>query len=422
MTDSRALSQHEIDALLNQIPADDAAPAEADGIPREEFHRGLAGAERGFSRTIKTYDFRRPDKFSKEQWQAVQGMHEQFARTVGAMFSQRLRTLVAVRLSSIDQGLYEEWQSQVPSQTVCCIFSLPPLSGNLVVEFNMDVAAEVVDRLLGGTAVLLDRTRELGDIELQLVRSFAGAVIGSVLEQMWRDIVPAQAILQDVQRDPGHVQVAGPNDVAITSFFEVNLGNHLGAMSICTPFTVVEPITPKLSAQSWRSDARIRHDERTRAVLERLLRDAPLEVAARLGEARINAAQVASLRVGDTLVLDTRIGEALSIAVGEHIRFAGRPGLVGNRVGLTVTRVLDRPPAELDLEAGPALLPGVPNAAASAGDAPGTGEAHNVTPLRPTGAAAGTGAAAPAPGTAPAPATALGAAAVPDPAAGRQAS
>src|SRR5690606_11340376 len=121
MAETRALSQWEIDALLNRVPGspEDAAAALAPAAP-----------ERSFSRVIKTYDFRRPDKFSKEQWTTLQSMHDHFARLIGAAFSSRLRTLVGVRLSSIDQGLYEEWQAQVPSETVCYVLSMRPLTGN----------------------------------------------------------------------------------------------------------------------------------------------------------------------------------------------------------------------------------------------------------------------------------------------------
>src|ERR1700716_86666 len=149
MADNRALSQWEIDALLDQLPGTETAEETA---LRES---GVAlASDRPLHRGIRLYDFRRPDKFSREQWATLHSMYETFARIVGAAFSSRLRTLVTVRLSSLDQGLYEEWQAQVPSPTTCYVLSLQPLVGNIVIEFNSDVASEVVDRLLGGTGLL----------------------------------------------------------------------------------------------------------------------------------------------------------------------------------------------------------------------------------------------------------------------------
>ena len=250
MAESRALSQWEIDALLNQIP-DSSTSSEESSVERPQ--PPAVQSERAFTRVIKNYDFRRPDKFSKEQWHTLQSIHETFARLVGAAFSSRLRTLVTVRLSSIDQGLYEEWQSQVPSQTVVYVLSMQPLQGNIALEFSSDVAIEVIeviDRLLGGNAVLLDRGRDLGEIEVALLRSFSRALITS-LDEMWSAVAPVKPELQDLGLDAGLIQIASPNDVVISAFFEVNLGNHLGAMSICVPYTVLEPIASKLSTQLW---------------------------------------------------------------------------------------------------------------------------------------------------------------------------
>ncbi|MEI7925996.1 MAG: flagellar motor switch protein FliM [Chloroflexota bacterium] len=333
MAENRALSQWEIDALLNQIPgtAEDVAPGAVGGGQPERT---------AFARVIKTYDFRRPDKFSKEQWATLQSMHEHFARLIGAAFSSRLRTLVGVRLSSIDQGLYEEWQAQVPNQTVCYVLSMRPLSGNIVVEFTMDVAAEVIDRLLGGTGVLIDRGRELGEVEVGLLRSF-GRAITLTLQEMWSQIQPVDPQVQDLGQDASLIQVAAPTDVVLTVFFEVNVGNRLGAMSICIPYTVLEPIATHLSAQVWiTSGLRAQVTEEERAMMASLIGRTSLDVSVQLGGVTLPARTIIDMQEGDTFVLDTRLGKPLEIMIGERTRFRGLPGMVGNRVSLQIADVV----------------------------------------------------------------------------------
>ena len=347
MAESRALSQWEIDALLNQIPES----ASSDGSSESAVERpqpSTTPSERAFTRVIKNYDFRRPDKFSKEQWHTLQSIHETFARLVGAAFSSRLRTLVTVRLSSIDQGLYEEWQSQVPSQTVVYVLSMQPLQGNIALEFNSDVAIEVIDRLPGGNVVLLDRGRDLGEIELELLRSFSRALITS-LDEMWSGVAPVKPELQDLGLDAGLIQIASPNDVVISASFEVNLGDHLGAMSICVPYTVLEPIATKLSTQLWHgSGARPRPSARTRQMVEALLGSAPVDLTVQLGGVDLPVRSVIEMREGDTLVLDARADRPLSMFVGEDLRLLSRPGVVGNRVAVRVTEVIERAQFDFD--------------------------------------------------------------------------
>jgi flagellar motor switch protein FliM len=331
------LSQWEIDNLLNQIPdTRNASDPDDVGVPQTL----ITQRERAeLSRIIKTYDFRRPDKFSKEQWQTLTAMHETFARMVGSQFSSRMRTLVTVRLSSIDQGLYEEWQLQLPSETACYVFSMPPLSGSLVVEISHDVAGEVVDRLLGGNALMPARDRELSDIEAILLRSFSRS-IASALQEMWINVIPIEPDVQELGFDASLIQVAGANDVVVTAFFEVNLGNRLGSMSMCIPYTVLEQIASKLNAQVWLSHGALAGtDTRTRRAVRTVLGTAPLDLTVELGTAEVPARSIVELREGDTLLLDARVDRPLPVMVGGARRFVGRPGMVGNRVALRVSDV-----------------------------------------------------------------------------------
>ena len=347
MAESRALSQWEIDALLNQIP-DAGDPDEVTASVPGNPAGGQTTQERQFARLIKPYDFRRPDKFSKEQWHTLQSMHDTFARVVGAALSSRLRTLVSVRLSSIDQGLYEEWQSQVPSQTICYVLSMAPLDGNIVLEFNREMAAEFIDRLLGGNGILIDANRELGEIEVTLLRALSGGVVKS-LEEMWAAVLPTQFELKDIGLDAGLIQVAGANDVVVTAFFEVSVGSQLGAMSICLPYTVVEPIVQMLSTQHWNATGAKRTAQpRAHRVMRVLLGQAPLDVVAQLGGADVPLRAVTEMQPGDTIVLERRIDEPIDVVVGNRPRFRARPGLSGNQVGALILDVIEEPTYELD--------------------------------------------------------------------------
>jgi flagellar motor switch protein FliM len=275
---------------------------------------------------------------------------------------------VSVRLSSIDQGLYEEWQAQVPSQTSCYVLSMQPMTGNIVVEFNLDVASEVVDRMLGGNGLLIDRTREMSDVEVGLLRSFS-SVIAQSLQEMWSAVVPVRSQLQDFGLDAGLIQVASPTDVVLTAFFEVSIGARLGAMSICVPYTVLEPITSQLSAQVWFSSGRPQAStDEERSLMQALIARSELDLQVELGSVEVPTSEMLELEVGDTIVLDQRVGRPMDVMVDGRSRFRGLPGLSGKHVGLRVTEVVDQeygfdapaatglrlPPEEIDsLTAGP---------------------------------------------------------------------
>lgn len=344
MAESRALSQWEIDALLNQIP--ESGEAIDPGLTRPG--RPASRSERSFGSAIKPYDFRRPDKFSKEQWHTLQSMHETFARLVSSAFSSRLRSLVTVRLSSIDQELYEEWQSQVTGQTVCYVLAMPPLEGNIVLEFNSEVAAEALDRLLGGNGLLVDRGRELREIEINLLRSF-GSSLTKALQESWAVVAPIEPELKDLGLDAALIQIAGPNDVVVSVFFEVSLGNQLGSMSVCIPYTLLEPIANRLSQGVWHLTASQRRPGvRGNRVLQALIGQAELGVSVELGTANVDVETVLDLEVGDTLLLDQRIDRPLPLLIEGKPRFWCRPGQTGNRLGVQVGEPVQEREYDLD--------------------------------------------------------------------------
>src|SRR5579863_6104006 len=137
---SKTLSQYEIDALLNSIGSDDSIP----GAPASS---GVASVA---DRNIKLYDFRRPDKFSKEHIRAIQNIHETFARVTASSLSSYLRAATTVSLSSIEQVVYDEYVHQLSNPTLVNLVELQPLAGRIVVEMNMNIGLAMLDRMMGG--------------------------------------------------------------------------------------------------------------------------------------------------------------------------------------------------------------------------------------------------------------------------------
>src|SRR5437667_10039238 len=123
---SKTLSQWEIDALLNTMSSEDTAAGSASG----------GGISIQTDRTIKLYDFRRPDKFSKEHIRAIQNIHETFARVTASSLSSYLRSTTSVSLSSIEQVVYDEYIQQLSNPTPVKLVDLQPLAGRIVHAMN----------------------------------------------------------------------------------------------------------------------------------------------------------------------------------------------------------------------------------------------------------------------------------------------
>jgi flagellar motor switch protein FliM len=322
----KILSQREIDSLLGSLGIEGEETLEPGPSPEPE-------------RAVRPYDFRRPDKFSKENLRALQTIHESFAREAGSALSSYLRTGIQVRLSSIEQIIYGEYLAQLANPTAVSIVSAEPLRGRLILEINLALAFALIDRLLGGKGQIVPRVREVTDIDLALLHALAKTILAP-LSETWLQMTPVTMNLEDLAFNPQVVQVAFPSDVGILLLFELRMGDSASTISLFIPYTLLEPIIGKLSTQAWLLSARKDKGTSTggdevRRQLEKV--DVPVTVS--LGTTTVTVRELLGLQVGNVIKLDTSTGQELALLVGGQHKFWSRPGRVGRRIGVVVTRV-----------------------------------------------------------------------------------
>ena len=136
------LDQNEVDALL--------AAVELGGVESvgEDAARGPTASG---TKEVHTYDFKRPERVSKEQMRALEGIHESFARNLGAALSGLLRTIVEVRVATTEQLTYSEFIYSLPNPTNFNLLTAEPLEGQICLEVSPLIIYPIIDRLLGGT-------------------------------------------------------------------------------------------------------------------------------------------------------------------------------------------------------------------------------------------------------------------------------
>src|SRR5262245_49358075 len=143
------LSQAEVESLLSAMESTQATAALADELTPVR----NAGPSPAVARTrdkVVTYDFKRPERVGKEQMRALQSLHESFGRNFGAALSALLRSIVEVKLTSVDQLTYSEFVFSLENPTCFNLINAEPLEGNLILDINPAILYPIIDRLLGG--------------------------------------------------------------------------------------------------------------------------------------------------------------------------------------------------------------------------------------------------------------------------------
>lgn len=331
---SNILSQEEIESLLNALQEGDAANA---GVRRPGTGAQAASNNRG-DVPYEVYDFRRPDKFSRDQLRTLQMLHETFARLAGSSLSAYLRAPVNIDLVSLEQVPYEEYLRSITS-SVFTVLSLPPLSGQAVLEIEFGLVFSVIDRMLGGPGRTIQRN-SLTDIERPLVRQTLERMF-QALKTSWEGVVIVNPGIEGMETSAQFVQIAPPNDIVVTVLFEVKIGEQRGAMSLCIPYLLLKPITTKLSAQRWFVSNSRKHSPTSRRQLSHQVRNSRVDCVIELGSTHISTNRFLELKPGDILRLDTATEHPIKMLIGKVPKFEGKPALNGKKVCFSVLNPIE---------------------------------------------------------------------------------
>ncbi len=324
---TEVLSQDEIDQLLTAISSGEVEPAEVQQATDQK--------------KIKIYDFKRPDKFSKDQIRTISIMHETFARLTTTSLSAQLRSLAQVHVASVDQLTYEEFIRSIPNPTTLAVINMDPLKGSAILEIDPAVTFAIIDRLFGGQGEGTKLSRDLTDIEQSVMENNIVRILGNMREA-WSTVIDLRPRLGQIETNPQFAQIVPPTEMVVLVTLETKVGDVEGMMNFCIPYLTIEPIISKLSAQYWYSSVRRGATTENLTILRDRLSTIGVAIVAEIGVMSLKVNDVLNLKVGDVIRLsDTRVGDPMVLSVGNKKKFLCRPGVVGNKIAVQVIQRIE---------------------------------------------------------------------------------
>jgi flagellar motor switch protein FliM len=319
------LSQAEVESLISAMESHTPL-AKATPLP---------AAQRGPARQrekIVTYDFKRPERVGKEQMRALQSLHEGFGRNFGAALSALLRSIVEVKLTSVDQLTYSEFVFSLENPTCFNLLRAEPLEGNLILDLNPSILYPIIDRLLGGGKDSGSVARRpLTEIELRLVGRITGLFLQE-LKHAWENVLTLKLSVERVESNPQLVQIVPPNEVVILVSFELALGDVRGMINLCIPFNSIERVSAKLAANTWASYNRSGSTPESRSLIGRRIDRSQVDLVVTLAETKLTTGDLIGLRVGDIITTDKDVRTPIDVAVQGVNKFLASAGaLKGNK-------------------------------------------------------------------------------------------
>lgn len=325
---SEVLSQNEIDELLTALNTGEVDVKEIEDEQSEK--------------KVRKYDFKRPDKFAKEQLKTLENIHENYSRLLNNFLSGYLRTFTEVDVLSTQSLIFNEFSNSVSNPAILGIVKLEPLDGEVIVELSSDVVFTMIERVLGGGERNESQSlsRSLTEIEISLLKSFLKKFL-RLMKDSWDNIIELNPKLIDIETNSQFAQIASPTESIALITLNIKINNSEGMMNICLPHKVIEPILPNLSTKLWFSDmSKKKVTKEQRNQVTEKLKQSRLSLKAVIGRTDISVKELLNIRRGDVLVLDEKVNDLVEVYVDEELKFLGLPGKKKNKMAVKIQQCL----------------------------------------------------------------------------------
>lgn len=323
---SDVLSQNEIDELLSALSSGEVDVTEIEEEQKEK--------------KVKKYDFRRPDKFGKDQLRTLEIIHENFSRLLNNFLSGYLRTYIEVDVLSTQGMTYSEFSNSVSNPAILGIVKFSPLDGQIIIDIAVDVAFAMIERVLGGAGKsgLLKEARALTEIEMVLLKSIMNKFI-NLLKEPWGNIIELKPKLENIETNSQFAQIVSPSESIALITFNLKIGDVEGMVNIAIPHYVIEPILPNLTSKLWfQSNLKKQLTDVERAALNNQIEKANLDVKTIIGRSSLLVEEFLGLQVGDVIILNSKVSDELEVFVDKELKYFGQPGMKNNRMAVRITR------------------------------------------------------------------------------------
>lgn len=320
---SDVLSQNEIDSLLQAL---NSGEVDAEEMKKEP------------SKAIKDYDFARPSKFSKEHLRTLENIFEHYGRLVSTHLPIYLRKNISVEVMNSEALTYFEFSNSLSNPSLLGIINYPPLDGNVIMEIATKLGYTMVDRMLGGEGLPLEKIRDFSEIELLIIERIMTSC-AELLREPLLSVVDGSPRLERIETNPQFAQIISPNEMIAIITLNIKIGEIEGLMNVCLPYLTLEPVIDRLNTKFWYSNQQEKSSEDFDEEIESIISRSNIPVSAVLGKTRIHVSDFAGLQVGDVIRLNRKVEEELDIYVGSMKKFTALPGATGKNYAVRVMTI-----------------------------------------------------------------------------------
>ena len=323
------MSQDEVDALLKGVETDEVIgdEEEEDYDPEE----------------VISFDLTAQDRIIRGRMPTLEIIHDRFVRLFRLTLSNTLRRVVDISVRSTELIKFGEFIKTLDVPTSMNLFRMTPLRGYSMMVFETRLVFSLIEMFFGGGVEIEAKTegRDFTEIESRMIKR----VIISGLEDLqtsWRPVFPVQINYSRTEINPQFVSIVPHSEIVIVVTFDVEIGRAPMAITICVPYSMIEPIRTRLNA-GFQSE----QDEKDNTWSNRFkqnLQNVDVELVAKLGEMNISVRDFLNLQKDDVLYLEHETKNPIYIEVNGKEKFNGFQGTYKGHKAISIEELIYEPP------------------------------------------------------------------------------
>jgi flagellar motor switch protein FliM len=275
----------------------------------------------GKARSVYPCNFRSAGRLSNENARLLTAVHENFARLLASALDVYLGALIDVKLEIIDQVPSKDHIASIPQLSYLVPFDFSAIQSSMIVEWDIDLVFPVIDLLLGGAGSRPGESRELSEIEEEIVHEVMG-LIARQLENSWR--LPAASLKVNRRaKISGMHQYCPPGERLTHVRFEMELAGRKGSFMLVFPTSFLNPLVKQLKLDQPQKESRFQFFMGM-GIRERI-QDCDMVVSSELAPVKVAVRDLMELQPGSVLKLRAPVGSPGVLSIGGQEIFESIP-------------------------------------------------------------------------------------------------
>lgn len=315
------LSQDEVDSLLRGVTGETSADTE------QEEDKTAA----------RPYNVASNERIVRGRMPTMEVINERFARLLRVSMFNLVRRTAEVSVGQVRVVKFVDFIRNLVLPTNMNLVQAKPLRGNALFIFDPNLVFMVVDTMFGGDGRFHTRVegREFTQTEHRIIQNILAAVF-EAYTKAWEPVYPLEFEFVRSEMNPQFANIATPNELVVVSTFEIDFNEVGGAVNICLPYSMIQPIR-ELLFSAMQGD-HLSEDQNWNNLMAKQIKSAEVELVAVLGEVNLTVEELMKIRVGD--VIPMVVKENIEALVNNVPVMECKYGVFNNQYSIRVEKIL----------------------------------------------------------------------------------